>query len=145
MKIVQRGQNRLSRRQIAIVTWTFLPKTKALLPRSFANGQFLQEPILTERQELFDPERERPFDAIKQLGYCGGRATRQNNEVNMFGHEHEADQAKVVALNGSVNPLSKQIHPAIAGQQRQPSIARKSKFMGMSRFIEMPNALPMFW
>src|SRR5947209_8519420 len=63
--------------------------------------------------------------------------------MEMFGHEHEGDQAKVVPLDGPVQALGEHPPPRVVDQQGHATITRESDLVTVAGFVAAADRLVM--
>lgn len=145
MNIVHGQYDRTRLEEVAIITRTFLPEPKCLHSGPLANRQPCYQMTGPVPQFALDSPGKRPLDGRQQRCHPTGFLTRLDEQVDVFGHHDECEQAVAMSTDGSVNGLTEPCSPEIVRQQRHPPIAGKRQFMHMPRLFEVSHPLSVWW
>lgn len=126
MDVVERSFYSLGREEVPIKARAFLPEPKALLTGAFTNGQAIEQWRLVLPQHLFNFLREGLFQSSQKTADVRVCLSRQDKQVNMFGHEHKGNQFKVFIDASCVDTSCQLLSPVIIGKQRLAVVARES-------------------
>ncbi len=140
--VVDRGLNRLLGSKVPIISTPFLPESKAVDSRPFADHKFRQERVAVVFQAFLDSSRKGGLQRLEEQvdPYVVGR--RLNENVNVIGHEDIGDQSASLALGGKVKALREESSPIVVRQKRHPTITRECQLVAITGLMEPLDGLP---